>query len=162
MIDTRKYSPRANLPPAPPTVLNRPVLEPKTKLIMKNAIFSLSLWILLASSLNSCATLFGPKTHPLSLSSDPYPAEVYVDGQLMGETPVTFFLKADKPYEIEFCKEGYKPARRYVGTAVGNEWLILDILGGLIPVIVDASTGNWNYLEPDRFHVVLEKEEEAQ
>jgi hypothetical protein len=26
---------------------------------------------------------------------------------------------------------------------VGVKWIVLDILGGFVPVIVDAATGNW-------------------
>jgi len=41
---------------------------------------------------------------------------------------------------------------------VGAGWVILDILGGLIPVIVDAATGDWHYLDQTNVNAALEKQ----
>ncbi len=94
-----------------------------------------------------CATLFGPSTHKLAVSSEPAEADVFVNGMRMGVTPVVLDLKADQAYTIEYRKIGYDRVTRVVNTRVGAGWVILDVLGGLIPVIIDASTGAWNNLE---------------
>ena len=106
---------------------------------------------------SSCATLFGKKTHALSVSSQPDGAEVYVNGFRMGVTPVELNLKADKSYTIQYRKKGYQSVTKVVNTKVGAGWIILDVLGGLIPVIVDAATGNWNKLDQDSINAALEK-----
>ena len=102
-----------------------------------------------------CATLFEPKLHPLAVSSNPSSAEVYVNGFKMGSTPVELNLKADKSYMIEFRKEGYESVTRVVNTKVGAGWIVLDVLGGLIPVIIDAATGAWNKLDQDAVNAAL-------
>lgn len=109
--------------------------------------------------LPGCATLFGPNLHSLPVSSEPSGAEVYVNGFKMGTTPVELNLKADKSYTIEFRKEGYDTVTRVVNTKVGAGWVVLDVLGGLIPVVVDAATGNWNKLDQDVVNAVLEDQQ---
>jgi hypothetical protein len=121
---------------------------------MKRIIFACLLALSLFS-LNGCATLFGKKSHPLAISSDPRGADVYVNGFKMGTTPVELSLKADKSYTIEFRKEGYESVTRVVNTKVGAGWIVLDVLGGLIPIVVDAATGNWNKLDQDTVNAAL-------
>jgi hypothetical protein len=108
--------------------------------------------------ISGCATLFAPKTSTLSLGSDPVEAEVIVNGISMGITPLDVNLKADKSYTIEFRKEGYLTVTSIVNTKKGGGWIALDLLGGVIPIIIDASTGAWNQLDQDAVDVVLEKQ----
>lgn len=105
-----------------------------------------------------CATLFGPKLHPLSTSSDPVGADVYINGFNMGTTPIQLNLSADKSYTIEFKKEGYRSVTRIVNTRVGAGWVVLDVVAGLLPVIIDAATGAWNKLDQEAVNAVLEKQ----
>ena len=114
---------------------------------------------LLTFSLTGCATLFGKKTHALSLSSDPRGATVYVNGFNMGKTPLELKLKADKSYTIEYRMKGYQSVSRSVNTKLGAGWVVLDILGGLIPVVIDAATGNWNKLDQEAINAVLEEQQ---
>lgn len=113
----------------------------------------------LTLSLTGCATLFGKKTHALSLSSDPRGAMVYVNGFNMGKTPLELQLKADKSYTIEYRMKGYQSVSRTVNTKLGAGWVVLDILGGLIPVVIDAATGNWNKLDQEAINAVLEEQQ---
>jgi len=126
---------------------------------MKKRIYQTSLLVILIFVLQGCATLFAPKTHPLSVSSDPGGADVYVNGFKMGTTPIELSLKADKAYNIEFRKEGFESVTRVINTKVGAGWIVLDVLGGLIPVIIDATTGAWNKLDQDAINAVLEKQQ---
>lgn len=125
----------------------------------KTIILSISLVIITSLSFGSCATLFGKKSHALAVGSDPAGAEVYVNGFKMGNTPLELNLKADKSYTIEYRKEGYQSVTRIVNTKVGAGWIVLDVLGGLIPIVVDAATGNWNKLDQDTVNAVLEEQQ---
>lgn len=107
------------------------------------------------ASLSNCATLFGKKTHELAVSSNPSGAEVFVNGFKMGITPVELNLKADKSYTIEYRLNGYENVTRVVNTKIGAGWIILDVLGGVIPVVIDAATGNWNELDQDSVNAAL-------
>ena len=58
--------------------------------------------------LSSCATIFKGSTDDVNFSSDPSGAKVYVNGMLLGTTPVQLELKSKISYTIEFKKEGYQ------------------------------------------------------
>jgi len=107
---------------------------------------------------SGCATLFGPSEHPLSLNSQPEKATVVINGIERGQTPLQLQLKADQSYTIEFRKEGYESVTRVVNTEVGAGWVILDILGGVVPIVVDAATKNWNKLDQEAVDAILIKQ----
>ncbi len=108
---------------------------------------------------SGCATLFAPQSHALAIASEPSGADVYVNGFKMGTTPIELSLSADKSYMIEFRKEGYQTVTRVVNTRVGAGWVILDVIGGLIPIIVDAATGKWNSLDQSAINAALEEKQ---
>ena len=135
--------------------------ETKQSFIMKKILLSLIAVLFISVSFTSCATMFGKKTHPLALSSQPDGAEVYVNGLKMGVTPIQLNLKADKSYNIEFRKEGFENVVQIVNTEIGAGWLVLDVLGGVIPVVIDAATGNWNKLDQDAVNAALIKQKEV-
>jgi hypothetical protein len=101
-----------------------------------------------------CATLMAPKTHPLTVSSEPSGSDVYINGLKMGTAPVILNLKADKSYIIEFKKEGYESVTRVIKTKIDSKWLILDIFG-LFPVLIDAATGAWKTFDQDEVNAAL-------
>lgn len=108
-------------------------------------------------SLSGCATILAGKQANVSFSAAPEGAQVYVNGSLMGKTPVQIKLDNNKDYTIEFREEGYQSKTVFLNKGIGAGWIILDVVFGLIPVIVDAATGDWNFLTTDNVKVALEK-----
>jgi hypothetical protein len=108
--------------------------------------------------LSSCATLFKGTSEEVRFGSEPQKAEVWINGTKMGETPLTLKLESKKTYDIEFKKEGFKPVIRRIINHVGAGWIVLDVLAGLVPVIVDAATGAWYSLDQKNVDAVLEKQ----
>ena len=106
-----------------------------------------------------CATLFHGSTDKMDLSSDPSGAKVFVNGHLMGNTPIQLNLTSKHTYTIEFRKDGFENRTVVVNASVGGGWVILDILGGLLPVIIDAATGDWYSLDQDHVNAALEKQQ---
>jgi hypothetical protein len=119
-------------------------------------ILPVSLAALFLFGILGCATLFNQEEKEVGFSSDPEGAKVYINGSFHGETPVNVQLKKDKEYTVEFRKEGYQTKTAYITNKVGAGWIILDVLGGLIPIVIDAATGEWYELETDYVKVVLE------
>lgn len=109
---------------------------------------------------SSCATLFKGNSSKLDLNSNPQGAQVYVNGGYMGDTPVRLKLVSKNTYSIEFRKEGYKTKTVNITNKVGVGWVILDVLGGLIPVIIDAATGAWYELDQKNVNAILDKQQE--
>jgi hypothetical protein len=110
--------------------------------------------------ISSCALIFKGTKEELEFESDPQRAEVYIDGVKMGETPFAMKLVTKKTYTVEFRKEGYKSKAFQINNKVGAGWIILDILGGLIPVIIDAATGAWYSFDQKNIDAVLEKQQQ--
>lgn len=108
--------------------------------------------------LTSCVTLFGKNTQLLAGNTALRGADVYVNGFKVGVTPVELALKADRFYVIEFRKTGYRSVTCVINTKIGAGVIVLDVLKGLVPVIVDAVTGDYNELSQEAIDAALEKE----
>ena len=130
----------------------------KNHSFLRKIVASLCLVAVLVST-SGCATLFAPQKQNVYASSNPAGADVYVNGVRMGVTPYTLNLKPNQQYTIEFKKQGYKTIGRTINSKVGAGWVLLDVLGGLIPVVVDAATGSWKKLDQDAVDAQLEKED---
>lgn len=105
--------------------------------------------------LTGCATLFKGDTQVIPVTSDVEGAEVLVNGVPYGKTPLQLRLKTNKTYTI-IVRKGDRERTFTITNSIGAQWVILDILGGLIPVIIDASTGAWYELQPGQINVVLQ------
>jgi len=117
------------------------------------------LFSILIFAVNGCATIFHGSTDKIDFSSDPSGAQVYVNGQLMGTAPLEIKLESKHSYNIEFRKEGYQNRTVVVNNSVGGGWIVLDVIFGLVPVIVDAATGNWYSLDQEHVNAALEKQQ---
>ena len=106
-----------------------------------------------------CANIFEGTKEDVDLSSEPPGANVYVNGQNRGKTPLTLNLKKGKEYNIEFRKDGFETKLFVLQYSLGAGWLILDILAGLIGIIVDASTGAWNGFETNAYKAILDEKQ---
>jgi len=109
--------------------------------------------------MTGCATLFKGTSENVSMNASPVRAEVFINGQNMGGTPLQLKLESKKNYSIEFRAEGYQPRIYNISSKVGAGWIILDVLGGLIPVIIDAATGAWYKLDQNNINAILEKQQ---
>lgn len=117
--------------------------------------------ILLAASTlalsTGCATILKGKYQSLSVMSDPADARVTINGSLVGKTPLVTRVNGTKEQVVEVSKEGYSTRSLVITTSVGAGWIIADVLCGLIPLIVDAATGDWNSLDNSNVSVALDK-----
>lgn len=110
--------------------------------------------------LNGCASIFGGGSNSgFRAESSPDSAELWVDGVKAGVTPCKVELKKNQEHSIEIRKEGYATRTYRITNSVGAGWIILDILGGIAPIIVDAATGSWYGLSQDNVNAVLEKQQ---
>lgn len=120
----------------------------------KLLLFLFSIYFLLCYS--GCATLFAGGNEEISVSSDPDGAKVLVNGQNEGKTPMTFVAKKGKEYSLEIIRQGFVNKTYRLSYSAGAGWIILDILTGLVGIIIDAATGNWNEFDVTNFKANLE------
>jgi hypothetical protein len=98
--------------------------------------------VLLAGGLTGCATLFKGENQNVSVNSDTAGAEVLVNGVSYGKAPIQLNLKTNRTYLIT-VKSGSKEKSYTLNNHVGTLWVVLDVLGGGWPIIIDAVTGAW-------------------
>lgn len=108
--------------------------------------------------LTSCATIFKGSTDAVTFTSEPTGANVYVNGMNMGKAPISLELKSNKTYNIEFRLEGHETKNVILNNSIGGGYIVLDVLFGLFPVIIDAATGNWYSLDQEHVNAILEKQ----
>ena len=108
---------------------------------------------------NQCALIFSGTKSNVGFDATPTSCEVYVDGVKLGTTPCKIELKRDKEYTIEFRKAGYGTRTYKISNSVNAGYVVLDVLGGLIPVIIDAATGSWYSFDQYNINTVLEKQQ---
>lgn len=126
---------------------------------MKRYLSVFAIVAVVGTMLVGCATLFKGGEQKVAFASSPDQAKVYVDGHYMGTTPVDLKLQVKHSYQIQFKKEGYQTRTVDINNRVGAGWIVLDVLGGLIPVVVDAATGNWYHLDQSHVNAMLEKQQ---
>jgi hypothetical protein len=94
------------------------------------------------SMLTGCATILGPRTHQISVDSAPSGANVWVDGSYAGTTPLVVKIDRGRPADIALALDGERQ-RCAIPMQLSGGWLVVDLVFGLIPLIVDAATGDW-------------------
>lgn len=98
------------------------------------------------SILSSCATILDGRKNTIRVhAGSPIAAKVYLDGEFIGETPFKIRIEKRKIQEgslIEIKKEGYETLAYDVIRFPHVGYVMLDILTGFIPLIVDVADGN--------------------
>lgn len=112
--------------------------------------------LIVVLSLLGCATIFKQKERTVAFNSEPQGAIIYIDGNRMGNTPMPLRLSNKKPVTVTFRKEGYDDKTYIINNHIGAGWVILDCLGGFIPIVIDAVSENWYNLETSSVKVLLD------
>ena len=101
-----------------------------------------------------CATVTTGTTDVITMSSVPEGATIEVDGRTY-QTPVSVTLSRTRSYDVVIRKDGYLPAHRVI-SRVGNTATEGNLLvGGIVGILTDQSTGAAFRLAPTDLKVEL-------
>lgn len=104
-----------------------------------------------------CATIINHPTQAIGFSSQPSGASVTVDGVMQGKTPLVRKLSRKNNHMVNFELEGYEPFKASLVSEVSG-WVWGNVLlGGLIGLAIDATTGSMYKLTPDQVTAELRK-----
>jgi PEGA domain-containing protein len=111
--------------------------------------------VAIAVVLCSCASIIHGTHQDVGISSNPTGAQVSVDGQVKGTTPVVANLTRKDNHIVRIELAGYKPyettlTRKVSGWVWGNI-----VFGGLIGLAVDAINGALYNLTPEQVSAAL-------
>ncbi len=105
-----------------------------------------------------CGALFKGTTQTVGIKTSQQGSAIEVDG-VTYTSPALVELKRNMDYVVTISKEGYETRQVKIRRKVSGGIVVLDILGGLLPVIIDAVMGTWNNLEPKEINVNLVSKE---
>jgi hypothetical protein len=107
-------------------------------------------------ALPSCAYLVGGGSEQaITINSIPQNATVKVNGMTMGETPMVATLKRKEAATVTIELQGYETYTMQLQRGT-NGWVWGNlVIGGLIGLIVDASTGAMYKLSPEQITAEL-------
>jgi hypothetical protein len=104
-------------------------------------------------ALAGCATMINGSSQTVHLLSQPPGAQVEVSGQ-SAVTPAAVQLPRSSTHVVRFRKAGYEDAERLIGQRMSG-YVFLDYMLGIVPVLVDYSTGGFYELDPTLVEVHL-------
>ncbi|WP_298610051.1 PEGA domain-containing protein [uncultured Thiothrix sp.] len=110
-------------------------------------------------SLTGCATVTRGSTEALVIESEPSGAQVQLSNGMKGTTPTSFKVKRKNDLTVTVSKPGYETASINVtsqmagsgGAAMAGNVLV----GGIIGMAVDASSGATKELKPNPVKITL-------
>lgn len=126
---------------------------------MKSYMHRVGILIMLVTSLSACATLMNGSTQKVTVKSEPAGATVKVEpGYYDTKTPVELTLKrGDGPYRLTITMDGYEPYHVYIKASTSG-WVWGNILiGGIIGIAIDYSTGAATKLDTKEVFANLKK-----
>ncbi len=106
---------------------------------------------------SGCASIMHGTRQPVTFSSQPSEAQVYLDGELKGVTPLTLDLKRGQYESMTISKEGYKPQNREIGDSIDPIFWGNIVIGGVVGSSTDAGTGAMYQYDPNSYFIQLEK-----
>lgn len=110
-------------------------------------IITISLFLLLTQA---CGTIMQGTTQQVGISSNPSDANVTINGQTYGKTPMIIDLKRKDSHMVKIELDGYQPYETTL-TRSTSGWVWGNILfGGLIGLVVDSSAGGMYKLTPEQ------------
>ena len=107
-------------------------------------------------SLSGCATIVHGTKQEVGISSSPTGATVMIDDNDVGATPVVSKLTRKKNHVVKIQLAGYQPFETTLTHSVSG-WVWGNLaFGGLIGLVVDASSGGIYKLTPEQVEGALQ------
>lgn len=111
-----------------------------------------------AVTLPGCATVIHGKNQTVEIMSTPTGADVLVDGQPRGTTPLKTELRRGEAHVVQIQKPGYLTETTMTTTKLNATPILNAVLGGVPGLAVDLATGSATDVVPESVGVSLAPE----
>ena len=123
---------------------------------ISKTLLSLCILALGVLPITNCAAMLKGTSEDVSFSSEPSGIEVFVNCVSMGSTPLRLKLASKDVYTIEFKRDGFETKSYRINNNIGAVWIVLDIIAGFVPILIDAATGAWYELDQKNINAIME------
>jgi hypothetical protein len=96
----------------------------------------------LVTGAGGCATVIAGGPDHVPIDTNPRGAYVYLNGQVVGQTPTIVTLDRRAPAQIQIYLPGFEPIVMLRDKSL-NLWTLGNLLIGVLPIIVDLVTANF-------------------
>jgi len=106
-------------------------------------------------SLAGCATIINGSSQSLAVQSNPSGATISVNGVRSAQTPATIAIPRKTAHSLEISLDGFHPFQIQLQRGTSG-WVWGNIVfGGIVGLVVDASTGGMYKLTPEQVSAQL-------
>jgi hypothetical protein len=112
--------------------------------------------VLLGLLLAGCASIISGKEQTLTFNANVNGAEVYLNDQLLGTTPLTVSVKRGQEGTFRVTAEGHQPYEIAVNKKVNGVFFVNILSGGAFGSSTDYSTGAMYAYEPSTHFISLQ------
>jgi hypothetical protein len=112
--------------------------------------------VFVITTTTGCGAIFNGSTTLVPINSLPPRSKVYVDGHYVGEAPTAVEVRSKQSHQVEIEAAGYEREVFQLEPEVGAGYVLLDclllvlaVVPGVIAIVVDAASGDWNNTTPD-------------
>ena len=121
------------------------------------AIALLGICLVFLVLVTGCASIIHGSDQEVGISSSPTGASVLIDNVSYGVTPTVAKLSRKDKHSVKITMDGYQPFEAAISRGTSG-WVWGNIIfGGLIGLVVDASTGSMYKLTPEQVSATLTK-----
>lgn len=110
-----------------------------------------------SSSIAGCGLALTGSRSIVPIDSYPQGAEVWVDGVKIGKTPLVYEAEAAKSQSVVLRGMGHEKTVR-LEKRLNGEFILFDVLLGVVPLIIDGMTGGWYTLAPRSLRIEMQSE----
>jgi len=132
----------------------------------RNRLKDIFLLVIAGILFNGCATILGGKSNTLVFSEESLPkAEVFIDGEKVGEAPGKIKLPKEKIQHgsvMVLKADGFEEKEYLLIRRQNAAYSVVDLLTGGIALVVDYTTGNIYRPSPRKFEYELVKQNPVQ
>ena len=107
------------------------------------------------SLLSGCATITQGTHADVEIRTRPEKAQIWVDGVQAGTAPAKVSMEVNATHVVVIRAPGYEEQTIRTDRVVGGGYILIDILLGVVPLIVDAATGAYSHIQPIPMNVML-------
>ncbi len=108
-----------------------------------------------ALTISGCSSVMSGTSQNVTVTSNVSGANVIVNGNSVGTTPVTARVKRESKMHYIVKKEGYEPYQATMETKMDPWFFGNIIIGGVLGSTTDFALGTTNKIDPDNLYVEL-------